>query len=241
MVANSRTSSPTNPTSDTAVILDGTGNGSPIQAQQGGYTTPIPAQVIQDNNLLAPAQVANAGNSAGQGLAYPDLNAVFSAAVWLKPTSLGGTAVSINGTNTAAFKIFTDATTKSWRAALTRSDTTGPTTDTAIGPPGSAIPGVWTHVGVSYSPTATLLTLFVNDTRVATVAHPTAWAASGGIQIGDERTNATTYANFYAGLCLVPTDLEHHAQSRPAHYRHLLPPAQPADPVCGERALFVPI
>lgn len=59
-----------------ADILFGSGDGSAIQAQDSGTTEEVPAGFLTDFNGDNPAQVANAGNTSGQGYAYPDLIAV---------------------------------------------------------------------------------------------------------------------------------------------------------------------
>jgi hypothetical protein len=58
------------------VILNGNGDGSTLQAQLSGNESTISAGTLTDNNGLNPSQIASAGNSSGQHLAYPDLIAV---------------------------------------------------------------------------------------------------------------------------------------------------------------------
>ncbi len=59
-----------------ANILLGSGDGSPIQAQDSGTEQTLWAGFLSDFNGDNPLQLANAGNTSGQGYAYPDLIAV---------------------------------------------------------------------------------------------------------------------------------------------------------------------
>jgi len=56
-----------------AVVLSGTGDGSIIQAQDSGTANLLLGGSLADANNDNPLQLANAGNSSGQNLAYPDL------------------------------------------------------------------------------------------------------------------------------------------------------------------------
>jgi hypothetical protein len=56
-----------------ANILFGSGDGSAIQAQDSGDELTMPSGSLTDFNGDNPVQVANAGNTSGQGYAYPDL------------------------------------------------------------------------------------------------------------------------------------------------------------------------
>ncbi|HVB41822.1 MAG TPA: DNRLRE domain-containing protein [Streptosporangiaceae bacterium] len=56
-----------------ANILFGSGDGSPIQAQDSGNELTMPAGTLTDFNGDNPVQVANADDTSGQGYAYPDL------------------------------------------------------------------------------------------------------------------------------------------------------------------------
>jgi hypothetical protein len=59
-----------------ANILFGSGDGSAIQAQDSGTEQTLPSGTLTDANGDNPVQVADAGNTSGQGFAYPDLIAV---------------------------------------------------------------------------------------------------------------------------------------------------------------------
>ena len=56
-----------------AVILNGNGDGSVIQAQLSGNEATVSAGTFADWNGDNPLQLVNAGNTSGNGLAYPDL------------------------------------------------------------------------------------------------------------------------------------------------------------------------
>jgi hypothetical protein len=56
-----------------AVIINGNGDGSVLQGQLSGNDSTISQGILADNNGDNPIRLANAGNSSGQGLAYPDL------------------------------------------------------------------------------------------------------------------------------------------------------------------------
>jgi ricin-type beta-trefoil lectin protein/concanavalin A-like lectin/glucanase superfamily protein/fibronectin type III domain protein len=59
-----------------ANILFGSGDGSAIQAQDSGTEQTVSAGTFTDNNGDNPVQLANAGDTSGQGFAYPDLIAI---------------------------------------------------------------------------------------------------------------------------------------------------------------------
>jgi len=64
---------PTGANAGMAAILNGSGDGSPIQSQLSNNQTTIWAGTLSDWNSDNPLQLVNAGNSSGRGLAYPDL------------------------------------------------------------------------------------------------------------------------------------------------------------------------
>ncbi|PJN26142.1 LamG-like jellyroll fold domain-containing protein [Kitasatospora sp. CB02891] len=61
------------PATGMAVVLEGTGDGSPIPAQRNGTEHTVPAGSFQDINSQNPLQLAAAGNTSGSGTGYPDL------------------------------------------------------------------------------------------------------------------------------------------------------------------------
>ncbi len=67
---------PAGATAGQANLLFGNGDGSPIQAQDSGSEQTISSGVFTDLNGDNPLQLANAGNTSGQGYAYPDLIAI---------------------------------------------------------------------------------------------------------------------------------------------------------------------
>ncbi|MFI1197154.1 LamG-like jellyroll fold domain-containing protein, partial [Micromonospora sp. NPDC020750] len=123
----------------------------------------------------------------------------FTASAWVKPTAFGGTVLSQNGTNTAGFRLYTDATDRSWRFAMPRTDVASPTYDTASAGANSARLGVWTHVMVNFQKSLNLMTIYLNGANVGRASHSTVWNATGGLRIGSHRTAATTYGGWFAG------------------------------------------
>jgi hypothetical protein len=67
---------PTGANAGQANILFGSGDGSAIQAQDSGTEQTVSGGTFTDSNGDNPSQLANAGNTSGQGFAYPDLIAV---------------------------------------------------------------------------------------------------------------------------------------------------------------------
>ena len=59
--------------SDQANIILGNGTGAPLQAQLSGNELTLPGGFFTDLNGDLPLQLANAGDTSGQGYAYPDL------------------------------------------------------------------------------------------------------------------------------------------------------------------------
>jgi hypothetical protein len=62
--------------SDQANIIFGNGTGAPLQAQLSGNELTLPGNSFTDFNGDNPLQLANAGNTSGDGYAYPDLIAI---------------------------------------------------------------------------------------------------------------------------------------------------------------------
>ncbi|MGC5019822.1 LamG-like jellyroll fold domain-containing protein [Micromonospora sp. DT47] len=126
-------------------------------------------------------------------------NADFTVAAWVKPTALGGTVLSQDGTNTAGFKLWTDAADKSWRFAMPRTDVTSPTYDTAVSAPGTARPGVWAHVMVSFTKSSGAMTLYVSGVNSGRATHTTGFSAAGGFRMGSHKTAASTVGGWFKG------------------------------------------
>lgn len=126
-------------------------------------------------------------------------NGDFSVSAWVKPTSLGGTVLSQDGTNTAAFTVSSDATAKTWRFAMSRTDSVGPVWDTVSSAADTARAGVWTKVTATYRASTGLMTLAVNDTVAATGSHTTPWNATGGLRVAAAKTSAVAYGGYLTG------------------------------------------
>ncbi|GII22530.1 LamG-like jellyroll fold domain-containing protein [Planosporangium mesophilum] len=99
---------PTGTNAGGGMVLNGNGDGSVIQAQLSGNEHTLSAGALLDINNANPLQVANAGNAAGQNLAYPDLITVNG-----DPTNGYYLAYypNQNGTNNYQFPVALDPTT----------------------------------------------------------------------------------------------------------------------------------
>ncbi|MEH0983764.1 LamG-like jellyroll fold domain-containing protein [Micromonospora sp. CPCC 205556] len=128
-----------------------------------------------------------------------DTNADFTVSAWVKPTVLGGTVLSQDGANTAGFKLWTDAGDKSWRFAMPRTDATSPTYDTAVSAPGTARPGVWTHVTASFTRSSGAMALYVSGVNAGRATHTTGWSATGAFRMGSHRTAASSHGGWFKG------------------------------------------
>ncbi|MCW3845500.1 LamG domain-containing protein, partial [Micromonospora yasonensis] len=141
------------------------------------------------------------GTSGSLATAGPavNTNGDFTVAAWIKPTVLGGTVLSQDVTNTAGFKLWTDATDKSWRFAMPRTDASNPVWDIAASAPGTARAGVWTHVMVSFVKTSGAMTLYVSGVNAARTSHTAGTMANGAFRMGNQKTAASTYGGWFSG------------------------------------------
>jgi hypothetical protein len=171
--------------SDTAGTLHATGNAG-VKWNTGDAFDP---DVVFDGTSGALTTSAPALNT----------NNDFSLSAWVKPTALGGTVLSQNGTNTAGFRLYTDASDKSWRFAMPRTDVTAPVWDIAISAPNTARLGVWTHVTVTFQKSVGTMWILLNDVRSAHGAHSTTWSAGGGFRMGSHKTGTSSYGGWFAG------------------------------------------
>ncbi|MFC0007277.1 LamG-like jellyroll fold domain-containing protein [Micromonospora siamensis] len=128
-----------------------------------------------------------------------DTSGDFTVSAWIKPTTLGGTVLAQSGANTAGFKLYTDASDKSWRFAMPRSDVAAPTYDTATAGANSARVGVWTQVMANYQKSSNLITIYVNGVNAGRAAHSTGWNATAGLRIGSHKTGSSAYGGWFAG------------------------------------------
>jgi hypothetical protein len=112
-----------------------------------------------------------------------DTAASFTVSAWIKPAIGGGTFLTQDGTNTAAFKAWVEPSDNSWRAAMSGTNVASPTWSTAATAPNSVTYNTWTHVTITYDHAAASLTINTT-TNVARVADPTTWHATGQFSIG---------------------------------------------------------
>lgn len=126
-------------------------------------------------------------------------NADFTINVWVKPSALGGTVISQDGTNTAGFKIWAESSDKSWRFAMSRSDAASPVWDTAAAGTNSVQVGVWTKLTATFTKATGAMTLYVDGTNVGHTIHSVTFNATGKLRIGSHRTSATAVGGWFAG------------------------------------------
>jgi hypothetical protein len=151
-------------------------------------------------DLFSPDVALNGtiGGLATSGPALAHTNTDFAVSVWAKPTATGGVVLSQDGTHAAGFKLWPEASDSSWRFALSTSDTTSPTYDTAAAAAGSVKLGVWTHLTATYKQSTGAISLYVNGSIVATATHTTTWDATGNFQIGDY-LSAGSHTGYFTG------------------------------------------
>ncbi|GIF69402.1 hypothetical protein Ais01nite_74370 [Asanoa ishikariensis] len=126
-------------------------------------------------------------------------NADFSVSAWVKPSVAAGTVLSQDGGNTSGFKLWIDSATRSWRFALSRSDSASATWDTAAAPDDSVQVGVWTHLTATYRQNGGTLTLYVNGAHMKAATHTATWNAAGEFRIGDQRLSGAGNGAYLMG------------------------------------------
>ncbi|RKN35414.1 LamG-like jellyroll fold domain-containing protein [Micromonospora musae] len=179
------TTGPATNASDVAGTLHATGTGG-VQWSTGGTFDP---DVLFDGT----------NGALTTGSAAVNTTADFTVAAWVRPTALGGTALSQSGTNTAGFRLWTNAADRSWRFTMARTDVASPVLDTAASAPGTAQVGVWTHVMVSFTKATGTMTLYVSGVNAGRVSHPATFNAAGGFRMGGHKTGASTWGGWFAG------------------------------------------
>ncbi|WP_229397947.1 LamG-like jellyroll fold domain-containing protein [Micromonospora okii] len=126
-------------------------------------------------------------------------NADFTVSAWVKPTALGGTVLSQSGTNTARFRLWTNAGDASWRFTMARTDVASPALDTALSAPGTARVGVWTHVMASWNKATGAMTLYVSGINAGRATHSSGWNATGLFRMGSHRSSSTAHGGYFSG------------------------------------------
>ncbi|MEH0935072.1 FG-GAP-like repeat-containing protein, partial [Micromonospora psammae] len=138
-----------------------------------------------------------------------DTRSEFTVSAWVKPDATGGTVLSQDGTATAGFRVWAEASDSSWRFAMSRSDVAAPVWDTATAGANSARLGVWTQLTATFKPGAGNLStmfLYVNGRQAGSASHTTTWNAAGGLRMGSLRTGTSSYGGHLRGqLSLVQT------------------------------------
>ncbi|MFI1995287.1 FG-GAP-like repeat-containing protein [Actinoplanes sp. NPDC020271] len=151
-----------------------------------------------NNGDLFEPDVAFDGGSLATTSSAINTNGDFTVDVWAKPTALGGVVLSQDGTNTTAFKLWSDTATASWRFGLTSKDDTTATWAVATAPNNSVKLGVWTHLTATFTKGTGVLDLHVNGKDVATANQPYPWASTKAFRIGATR-EGTSPSGFFTG------------------------------------------
>ncbi|GAA4457865.1 LamG-like jellyroll fold domain-containing protein [Phytohabitans houttuyneae] len=126
-------------------------------------------------------------------------NADFTVSAWVKPNAAGGTVLSQDGTNGAGFKIWTEASDKSWKFGLSTSDSASADFDVTHSAPNAVKPGIWTHITATYKHSSRLMELFVNGVKVSYQNHNTVWNATGAFRFGAHRTSSSAVGGWFNG------------------------------------------
>ncbi|MEV5495151.1 FG-GAP-like repeat-containing protein [Nonomuraea fuscirosea] len=168
-----------------------TGTGLPLTATAGA--------TWRTGDTYSPAIALNgtSGTLAAGGPAVVT-DADFSIGVRAKPASAGGTVLSQDGVNAAAFKLWAEGGT--WRFAMSRSDVASPVWDTAVAPAGSAPANAWSQLTVTYKAATGLAILWVNGKNVASVRHTAKWKAIGALRAGAHKTGASRLGGYFNGV-----------------------------------------
>src|SRR3954452_6296062 len=125
-----------------------------------------------------------AGGFADAGAPVLDTTKSFSVSSWVKLDKTSGyqTFVSVDGTQVSNF--FLQFRDDSRRFAFTRLAGDAPTDGVVASANFDPVAGQWYQLTGVYDAAASTLSLYVDGTRQATVAAPTAWAGTGHLVIG---------------------------------------------------------
>ncbi|NUT52909.1 MAG: LamG domain-containing protein, partial [Saccharothrix sp.] len=123
----------------------------------------------------------------------------FSVAAWVKLDSVGAssTVVSQDGAHVSGFLLQAMPDGR-WSFAAPRTDVAGQPTPDRVASPGLAQRGQWTHLVGVYDERAGQIELYVNGASAGSAAHPAAFDATGGFQVGRGRWNDAS-AHFFPG------------------------------------------
>jgi hypothetical protein len=168
-----------------------------IGSLEATATTAAGTAVWNSGDLFNPDVRLKAGALATKSPAI-NTGADFTVDVWVKPTEHGGTVLSQDGQNTAAFRLWADASTKSWRFAMPTRDETNTTWTVAAAANYSVRLGTWTHLTASFAKATGVLDLHVNGKDAATAKHLTSWNSNGVFRIGADRL-AGKVSNYLTG------------------------------------------
>ncbi|WP_328521410.1 LamG domain-containing protein [Kribbella sp. NBC_00359] len=132
-----------------------------------------------------------------------DTSQSFTVSAWARPTSSTklGVVAAADGTNSSAFGLGYDPSTKRWVFARTSADTRTPTLYRASSAE-APVNGAWSHLLASYDASAGELKLFVNGRLQQTTAFPIAkaWKATGQLTVGSGLYAGATGGSFAGSL-----------------------------------------
>lgn len=128
-----------------------------------------------------------------------DLTNSFTVSLWAKPTSYGRVALSQDGTSSTAYPgIMIYPTTSGWEFYLAKDNGAASWDGDAI-TGGTAQLGSWAHIQASYNKATKVMSLYVDDTFVATGNHTApSTGATGNLRLGSNIDDGTQ-VNYYAG------------------------------------------
>lgn len=157
-------------------------------------------------DLFSPDVVLDGTNSA-LATSGPVVNPAqdFTVSAWVRPSALGGVALSQDMTSAASFKIYPDTSTGKWFFCMATADTSSASYNCASG--GTAQAGAWTHVTATYQAASGAMNLYGNGALLGTGWHTVlTGTAGGGLQIGDYRSGTAHIGYFNGAVAEVNAD-----------------------------------
>jgi RHS repeat-associated protein len=181
-----------NPTSQT-VYGDSTGHPTgwyPLTQTSGSTVTDASGTGNTANSTAVTWTGSSAsfnGTSSQISTNGPVLNtaASYSVSAWVyeNADTAAQTFVSQGGTESSAFLLQNDPTTKQWRFSSASADVASPSYAGVESTSGITL-DTWTHLVGVYSSTSETLSLYVNGALVGSTPSTTAWSSSGALAIG---------------------------------------------------------
>ena len=182
--------------SGTAISSTADGNGTLNLTQPSGIT----GAQWNTGDLFSPDVrfTGSSGDLQTPGEAI-DLTHSFTISFWTRPETNGTMALSESGSSASAYPgLMIDPTPSGWDFYLAKDDGSEKWGgDTITG--GNVDFGVWTHIQATYNATTHVMSLYVDDTFVATGTHAVpSGTATGPLTLGANIDNGT-YTSWYTG------------------------------------------